>query len=97
MKYNYSKFLQYTFFNIFILSFIIFIFLNYFGSNYPYFDHDTAFFSYMGRQLLNGYSFNEIVFDNKHEHSEETIVDTTEALRIVKTELNKIKEDLYNG
>ena len=65
MKYNYAKFLQYTFFSIFILSFIIFIFLNYFGSNYPYFDHDTAFFSYMGRQLLNGYSFNEIVFDNK--------------------------------
>ena len=46
-------------------------------------------------KVLDDYA--EIVFDNKHEQSEETIVDTTEALRIVKTELNKIKEDLYNG
>mgnify|MGYP001396896318 FL=1 len=46
-------------------------------------------------KVLDDYA--EIVFDNKHEHSEETIVETTEALRIVKIELEKIKEDLKDG
>ena len=46
-------------------------------------------------KVLDDYA--EIVFDNEHEHSEETIVETTEALRIVKIELEKIKEDLKNG
>jgi len=46
-------------------------------------------------KVLDDYA--EIVFDKEQEHSEETIVDTTEALRIVKIELNKIKEGLQNG
>ena len=46
-------------------------------------------------KVLDDYA--DIVFDNQHEHSEETIVETTEALRIVKIELEKIKEDIKNG
>jgi hypothetical protein len=46
-------------------------------------------------KVLDDYA--DIVFDNQHEHSEETIVETTEALRIVKIELEKIKEDLKDG
>jgi len=46
-------------------------------------------------KVLDDYA--DIVFDNQHEHSEETIVETTEALRIVKIELEKIKADLKDG
>ena len=46
-------------------------------------------------KVLDDYA--DIVFNDVHDHSEETIVETTEALRIVKIELEKIKEDIKNG
>ena len=46
-------------------------------------------------KVLDDYA--DIVFDNQHEHSEETIVTLTEALRTVKIELEKIKEDVKDG
>ena len=46
-------------------------------------------------KVLDDYA--DIVFNDQDEHSEETIVTLTEALRTVKIELEKIKEDLKDG
>lgn len=46
-------------------------------------------------KVLDDYA--DIVFNDQDEHSEETIVTLTEALRTVKIELEKIKEDVKDG
>ena len=46
-------------------------------------------------KVLDDYA--DIVFNDQDEHSEETIVTLTEALRTVKIELEKIKDDVKDG